>query len=169
MFVTVRVLTCSPPSLWVFLFHWVWCSGYSVEYISSACSPDHWLVSVESNRNAMLHPKHFNFKFILRLNSQLKLSPWSWSWLWSACFSYLCWVFQGTSYRWSDCKEKFNFFILMHLLNKPRVEAPESARDLLFTALHELDEVGEQHIPVPLTEAFDIVRHLRGRNVRTAG
>lgn len=41
MFVTVRMLTCSPPSLSVFLSHWVWGSGYSAECISSAYSPDH--------------------------------------------------------------------------------------------------------------------------------
>lgn len=29
--------------------------------------------------------------------------------------------------------------------------------DLLFAALHELDEVREKHIPVSLTEAIDII------------
>lgn len=29
------------------------------------------------------------------------------------------------------------------------------------TALHQLNDVIEQHIPVPLTEAIDIVRHLQ--------
>lgn len=29
--------------------------------------------------------------------------------------------------------------------------------DLLFAALHELNEVSEEHIPVSLTEAVDII------------
>ncbi len=31
---------------------------------------------------------------------------------------------------------------------------------LHFTALHQLDQVSEQHVPVPLTETFCIIRHL---------
>lgn len=31
----------------------------------------------------------------------------------------------------------------------------------LFAVLHELNEVGEEHVPVPLAEAVDIVGHLR--------
>ena len=34
-------------------------------------------------------------------------------------------------------------------------------RDLHVTALHQLDEVSEQHIPVPLTEPFRVVRYLK--------
>lgn len=33
-------------------------------------------------------------------------------------------------------------------------------RHLHFTALHQLDQVGEQHIPVSLTEALRVIRHL---------
>lgn len=39
--------------------------------------------------------------------------------------------------------------------------------DLLFAALHELNEVREQHIPVSFTEADDIVRYLRGNYTNT--
>lgn len=38
--------------------------------------------------------------------------------------------------------------------------------NLLFAALHELDEVREKHVPVPLTEAVDVVRHLKGQRTR---
>lgn len=31
----------------------------------------------------------------------------------------------------------------------------------LVTVLHELNEVGEEHVPVPFAEAVDIVGHLR--------
>lgn len=41
----IQPLTCSPPSLWASLSHWVWYSGCSEVYTSSECSPDHWLVS----------------------------------------------------------------------------------------------------------------------------
>lgn len=37
-------------------------------------------------------------------------------------------------------------------------------RDLLFAALHELYKVREENVTVPLTEADDIVRHLRQNN-----
>lgn len=33
--------------------------------------------------------------------------------------------------------------------------------NLLFAALHELNEVREKHIPVPLAEAVNVVRHLK--------
>lgn len=37
-------------------------------------------------------------------------------------------------------------------------------RDLLFAALHELYKVREENVTVPLTEADDIVWHLRQNN-----
>lgn len=43
-------------------------------------------------------------RFFVHDSSQLKLSPWSLSQLWSACLSYLCSGFQGTSSGWSYCR-----------------------------------------------------------------
>lgn len=46
----VTLLACSPPSLWVFSSHWVWCSGCSVVCTSSECWPDRWLASVGTHQ-----------------------------------------------------------------------------------------------------------------------
>lgn len=39
-------------------------------------------------------------------------------------------------------------------------------RHLRFTALHQLNEVSEEHVAVPLTEAFRVVGHLGETDVR---
>lgn len=51
------------------------------------------------------------------------------------------------------------------LLGCPRTPA---LPDSLFTALHELDQVGEQHVPVALAEAVHIVGHLMGQEGTSA-
>lgn len=51
------------------------------------------------------------------------------------------------------------YFVSLYLFAKHTMS--ESMRldweDLLFAALHELNEVREKHIPVSLTEAVDII------------
>ena len=36
--------------------------------------------------------------------------------------------------------------------------------DLLLTGLHQLDQILEEHVSVPLTETFHIIRHLQTKN-----
>lgn len=45
---------------------------------------------------------------------------------------------------------------------------PQRCRDSLFAALHELDQVGEEHVPVALAEAVHVVGDLGGREGSSA-
>lgn len=44
-----------------------------------------------------------------------------------------------------------------------RGPAIQPARHSLFAALHELNEVGEKHIPVPFTKATHVIGDLKGK------
>lgn len=71
---------------------------------------------------------------------------------------------------WLQQREDQQSFMVWMLRMLPTAPAllgwllgPQHCQDSLFTALHELDQVGEEHIPVALTEAVHVIRDLGTR------
>lgn len=149
--VEVSMQTCSPPSLLDASSHWVWYNGYNEECTSSACSPNRLLVSVGRVLRLKKSPEKGHTQ-----ESCTHLD------LWARCGRPALFVcVQIFREQASDeiTEEESNISEHILFIDVTQIKSLLFGNSQ-FTALHEFNEVREEHVPVSFAESIDIIRHL---------